>query len=184
MPNELTDLLPRSRREALSREYRFRLGVVSLILFSALVLTAAMLLVPTYVFLARSAHVKEAHLASIKSVLASSDEAALATRLAALSGDTAALLSLAKRASVSGILNAVLNVSRAGIILSGFVYTPAADKGSDTLAISGIAATRDALRSYQIVLQNTSFVTSAELPVSAYAKDANIAFTITLILAP
>ncbi|MEK7086165.1 MAG: hypothetical protein AAB709_00895 [Patescibacteria group bacterium] len=184
MPNELTDLLPFSRRQTLTREYHLRLGVVALILFSALVLTAAVLLLPTYVFLVKSAYVKAEHLANITSALSSSDETALSARLSSLSSDAAALISLSKKPAVSKIMRSVLSVPRAGITLSGFVYTPVTGKGSNVLALSGVAATRDALRGYQLMLQGTQGIVSAEVPVSAYAKDANILFTITLTLAP
>lgn len=184
MPNELTNLLPLGRRQALVREYRFRLGVVVAALFSSLAVISATLLMPTYVFLVGSAHVKEVHLANIKSTLSSSDENALSVRLAALARDAGILVSLAKRPFVSKIIQNALSIPRPGITLSGFIYTPATGKNGTTLALSGIAATRDALRRYQLTLQESPTVESAALPVSAYAKDANIAFTITLTLAP
>lgn len=184
MNSELTNLLPPLRRSLLAREYFFRLGVVVVALFVALVLAAALLLVPTYVFLTGNAQAKEAHLITIKSTLSSADEVALSARLNALSNDAAALLLLSKRPSVSAIIRTALAVPRPGIILSGFVYTPTVDKNSNTLALTGIASARDVLRNYQLALQSSSFALSADLPVSAYAKDANIAFTITITLAP
>jgi hypothetical protein len=39
------------------------------------------------------------------------------------------------------------------------------------------------LRSYQLALQGASFARAVDLPVSAYAKDADIAFTVTITLA-
>ena len=69
-------------------------------------------------------------------------------------------------------------------MLSGFSYTPSSSSGSGTIALSGISATRDALRGYQLALQGAPFARSAALPVSAYAKDANIDFTITITLSP
>jgi len=153
-------------------------------LFVALVLAAALLLLPTYVFLTGNAQAKEAHLITIKSTLSSADEVALSARLKALSNDAAALLLLSKRPSASAIIRSALAVSRPGIILTGYIYTPIAGKNSNTLALTGVASARDALRNYQLALQNSPFALSADLPVSAYAKDADIAFTITITLAP
>ncbi|MDP2651739.1 MAG: hypothetical protein Q8O94_01225 [bacterium] len=184
MHNELTNLIPPERQQALRRDYFIRLGVVATILLIILTLIAALLLLPTYVFLIKSARAETARLANIESALSSSNEAALSAQLAALSNNAATLLALSSAHSVSAILRAVLAISRPGISLSGFSHPPSVDGEPDTFAISGIAATRDALRNYQLALQRAPFARSADLPVSAYAKDTAIAFTITVILAP
>ncbi len=184
MYNELTNLLPPERQSALSRDYFLRLGVVSAVLLGILTIVSAALLLPTYVFLTKSASVKEARLATIEFTLSSADETALSARLAALTSDAAVLTALANVPSVSKVIRTVLAVSRPGITLSGFEYTPVVNKVPGTLAVSGIAATRDALRGYQLALQGAPFTLSATLPVSSYAKDADITFTITVTLAP
>lgn len=182
MPDGLTDLLPFERQRLLAREYALRLSVVILWLITLLVLVAALLLLPTYVFLAGSASSKDAHLASIRAALASSDHASLSARLSALSNDAAALMALSDKPAVTKIVSTMLDTPRPGIILMSFVYTPGAVKGPGTLALSGVAATRDALRRYQLAFDDNPSIRSASLPVSAYAKDANIDFTITLTL--
>lgn len=184
MRNELTNLLPRERQRALSRDYFLRLGVVGAILLSMLALASALLLVPTYLLLTENTHAKEVRLAGIESTLASSDETTLSARLAALTNEAAVLNSLANVPTASEVVRDVLAVSRPGVTLSGFAYTPSAGGIHGTLAVSGTATTRDALRSYQLALQSAPFVASADLPVSAYAMDTNVAFTITLTLAP
>lgn len=166
------------------RGYYFRVGVVAVSLCIFLTVVAAILLSPTYVFLIGSAQAKESRLADIKSTLSSADEVALSTRLKALSDDAAALTALATNKSASSVMRAALAVPRSGVTLSGLTYTPAAGKNLGMLALSGTAVTRDALRSYQLALQSASFVRSADLPVSAYAKDTDISFTITLTLTP
>lgn len=184
MHSELTNLLPRERWHALRRDYFLRLGTAAALLASGLVFITAVLLFPTYVFLAASAHTKEARLATIDSTLSSVSEKTLSIRLAALASAASTLTALASTPSVSSLIRAVLAIARPGITLSGFIYAPAAGKNPGTLAISGMATTRDALRSYQIALQSASFARSADLPVSAYAKDSMIPFTITVTLSP
>jgi len=190
MHNGRTNLLPSEREQLLAREYRLRLSVVGLSFVTLLTLAAAFLLIPSYVLLSGSGSAKNAHLANIRSALASSDQATLSARLTALSNDAAALLALSNKPSVTKIMSSTLAISRPGITLSNFVYAAAAGKSdtSDasraTLTISGIAATRDVLRGYQLALQSAPSIRAAALPVSAYAKDANIDFTITLTLAP
>lgn len=184
MHDTLINLLPPERQKVLSRDYVVRLGVVGVWFVIALTCIAALLLLPTYVFLSGNINAKKVRLASIESTLSSTDEAALSTRLTALSSDAATLVALAAAPSVSVIIRTVLAVSHTGITLSSVTYTPAAEKTPSTLSISGTAATRNALRSYQLALQGASFALSADLPVSAYAQDSNSTFTILVTLAP
>lgn len=184
MLDDLTDLLPPERRRARARDYFLRLGVVIVWFVTALVLVSALLLLPTYVFLAQSFRAKEARLANIESALASSDGTALSARLAALTSNTDALAALSRAPSASAIVRLALAVPHPGITFSGFAYAPADGTRPGTLALSGTAATRDALRKYQLVLQGAPFARSADLPVSTYAKDSNIGFTVTVTLAP
>lgn len=184
MDDKLTNLLPIERQQALFREYFLRLSVVFVALVTALTLVAAMLLLPTYLFLTQSAATKASRLSNIESVLASSDEKILSAHLASLSNNATVLLTLGEAPSTSAILRFALAIPRAGISLSGFAYVPAAGNIPGSLAISGTAQTREALRSYQLALESTPFAASADLPVSAYAKDTNIEFTITVTLTP
>ena len=101
----------------------------------------------------------------------------------ALTKEASTLAALANTPSASGIIHAALVVPRPGITLSSLTYTPTANKVPGTLAVSGVASTRDALRNYQLALQEAPFAISATLPVSAYAQDTNIAFTITVTMA-
>lgn len=184
MHSELTNLLPLKRQKALTRDYFLRLSVVGAALLGILTIISGVLLLPTYVYLAENAHAKEARLANIQSTLSIADEATLSARLAALTSDATTLTALANAPSASGLIRAALAVPRPGVRLSGFAYTPVISKVPGTLAVSGTAVTRDALRKYQLALQGAPFALSATLPVSAYAQDADIAFTITITLVP
>lgn len=184
MHNDLTNLLPSERQKALRRDYFLRLGVVIVLFMTILTLASMILLLPTYVLLVESSQTKEKHLASIESAVSSTNGTALSARLAALSSSTAILSALAHAPLMSATIRSMLTIPRPGVTLSGFVYTPIKGTISGTLAVSGTAVTRDALRNYQLSLQSAPFALSASLPVSAYAKDSNITFTITMTLAP
>lgn len=185
MHNVKTNLLPRERRSALRRGYFIRLGVVGALLITALTLVSAVLLVPTYLFLKRSADTKQTRLVNIETALSASDEPSLAAHLTALSDNIATLATLANIPSASAVIRKALTIPHPDVTLSGFVYTPASTSGSNgMLAITGTAATRNALRTYQLALRASPLVLSVDLPVSAYAMDTNSAFTATLTLAP
>ncbi len=184
MRNGLTNLVPSERQRASSHNYILRLGVVSAVLASALVAAAGVLLIPTYVYLAITTDAKIARLAIIEKTLTSGDEKQLSERLAALGNDADILLTLQNMPSASTIVRSLLDISHPGITLAGISYTPADGTKQSTLAVIGAAATRDALRTYQLALASASFSRGANLPVSAYAKDSNIPFTVTVTLAP
>ncbi len=184
MHNEFTNLLPFERQRTLSRDYVLRVIVVIAWLLTAITCTAAMLLLPTYVFLAASSGAKEMRLANIKSAISPEDETVFATRLTKLSNNMAILTALANTPSASTIIRSMLAVVRPGITLSGLNYTPATPKSPGILILSGTSETRAALRNYQLALESVPLVRSAALPISAYAKDTDISFTITVTLAP
>ncbi|MDO8566725.1 MAG: hypothetical protein Q7R58_01065 [bacterium] len=183
MHNELTNLLPQERQRMLSRNYVLKIGVIIAVLVTVLTFSAGVLLIPTYVFLNGSANAKKINLAHIESTLSSTDEVALRERLATLSTNAANLLTLSDAVPVSALIRDILSIPRPGITLSELSFTPSAGNNSETMVVSGSSATRDALRSYQLALQGASFIRSAVLPVSAYAKDSDIAFIITITLA-
>ncbi|MDP2655391.1 MAG: hypothetical protein Q8P17_02450 [bacterium] len=184
MHNELTNLLPLERQRAFSRDYIFRLVTVVALMLTALIGAAAVLLLPSYVFLVNDEYTKKNRLATIEATIPSADEKNLLKRLSALSVNTATLTALGNSPSVSRIVREMLAIPRPGIILSSFSYASAVEKKSGTLVVSGTAATRDSLQRYQTALQNASFIRSADLPVSAYAKDSQISFAITITLTP
>lgn len=184
MNRELTNLLPPERQQSLFREHILRMCVVAVVLAIALTLVSAILLFPTYVFLSKSYAIKESRLVGIESAISSADGTAFSARLSALSGDVEILAKLGSAQSASEIIRTALAIPHPGVALSGLAYSPAAGKNSGILAISGTAASRDSLRNYQMALQSAPFSASAVLPVSAYAKDSDIAFTITVTLAP
>lgn len=184
MPDELINLLPPERQRTLARAYALRLTAITALLVTLLVCIAALLLLPTYVFLSKSVGAKETRLAGIESTLSSAEEKELSIQLSLLTDNAALLTTLAHASSASAIIRPVLALPRPGITLSGLSYAPEEAKKPRTLALSGRAATREALRSYQLALASVPFARAADLPVSAYAKDADIAFTITLTLAP
>lgn len=183
MHNELTNLLPIDRQQRLRRDYFLRLGTVIALAVTILVCSSIVLLVPTYVFLIKSADAKANRLASLESRLSSADEVEISARLATLSSNASVLTKFAKASSVSTIIRTVLAVPRPGIKIFGMTHAPIVGKKQGIITISGLSATRDALRSYQLALQNAPFVSAAELPISVYAKDADIPFTVTITLA-
>lgn len=184
MPDYFTDLLPSERARELRRDYLVRLGVVACCFAVALTIIAGVLLVPSYLFLLKASAQKEERLASLSASLSTVDEVELSARLASLNDQASALLALGKGRSLSALMREALAVPHPGVALVEFTYAPSTGKQPSALSISGVADTRNALRNYQLALQVAPFATSAVLPVSAYAKDSSIPFTVQVIVRP
>lgn len=180
MSPELTNLLPRSEIRAFRRRYFLRVATLGCIMLAGLVIVHGLMLLPSF-FFAHNETVRETEqLAGLNASLHTSEETQVRTRLTQLSSNVAYLNKLATSTTASGALRAILAVSRTGITLTGFTVTPPAGTAFGTMRLSGMAATRDSLRAYVLALGALPFVTNADLPISAYAKENNIPFTITL----
>lgn len=179
MATDRTNLLPQGRQRSLGRDYLFRLLTVATLGVSALVIVHGLLLFPTYLYLEQEVNTREAKLEALKAASALAAEGEVGTRIDTLTKAATQLSSLANRPTGSGTVRAVLSVPRPGITLSSFAFAPA-EGGESKMVISGSASTRAALRTYRETLDALPYVTKADLPISAYAKETDIGFAITL----
>lgn len=177
---ELTNLLPRHRIRAFRRGYFLRLGTLSLVLLAGLVIVHGLLLLPAYLYAKGEVARETAQLASLNARLQNSEEKQVQLRLTALADSVKYLSRLNTTPTASAALSAVLKVPRTGITLTGFTFTPPTPKEGGRMALSGMASSRDTLRAYALALGQLPFITNADLPISAYAQERNIPFTITL----
>ncbi|HEY0010985.1 MAG TPA: hypothetical protein VGB97_03715 [Candidatus Paceibacterota bacterium] len=181
MSTELTNLLPKPRFAAFRKRYFLRLATVFLVALTVLIVLHALLLVPTYLFARGEAVRGRAEVAALNAAAETTEEQELASRTALLRNSVAAVVARQAVPEVTAALRAVLAVPRSGIALTGFNYTaPLNANTQGRLGVSGVASSRDALRAYAAALGALPFVSAADLPISAYAKESDIEFTITL----
>jgi hypothetical protein len=183
MKSTSINLLPPERRTLHTRDYYYHLGVIVLAVVSTVTVVAAIQLFPAYIFLAKDVQLKESQLMAL-GVNASTTEQGVGDRLEALSTKTTVAATTKNAPVVSAMFRALLDVARPGVSVSGINYTQGASPKPSTLLVMGVATTRDALHKYQLALQGAPFATAASLPVSAYAKDSSIPFSITVSLTP
>jgi Tfp pilus assembly protein PilN len=181
MHPERTNLLPEERVRTLQREYFARLLVVALLLTAVVIGLAGVMLLPTHVFLRDAIAERTEELAAISDEAASAEELAFEARLASLAESTKRITELSSVVSPSKIFSEILLAPRSNIVLTGLSFTVGTKDGT-VAVVNGRAKTRNDLRAYQLVLQGMPFAASASLPVSAYAKDADIDFVITITL--
>jgi hypothetical protein len=180
MLTELTNLVPRQSILAFRRNYFFRLATVGIVLLSILIVIHGILLIPSYFYAREEVSSESATLDHLTKSLATTEEQAAQTQLSNLQSEATYLSRLSNTATASAAIKAVLAVPHAGIVLNAFTFTAPTASAPGSMQISGVASTRETLRSYDSALSALSFVTSANLPISDYASDSNIPFTITL----
>ena len=178
--SELTNLLPAHKARALRREYFVRLVTMALGLGTAAIVIHGVLLLPAYLYAHTEAAREQAEIDRIASSAGTKQERAVKAQINAVRSDITYLGRLGTQPTASGAIRAILAVPHPGIKLSGFTFTAPTPTSQAQLAVTGTASTRDALRAYATSLGQLPYVSKADLPISAYAKDSAIPFTVTL----
>jgi Tfp pilus assembly protein PilN len=180
MQTELTNLLPPERLVTLKREYFLRLATTAIAALAAVVIGSGALLIPSYLYLGQEIQARQNRLAELDTQLAATGGKETNARLAALTDNVSYLARLASSSSATAALRGVLAAPRPGITLTAVIFDPAKQKADGKMTLKGTAATRQTLRAYVDVLSALPFVSNADLPISAYAKETSIPFVITL----
>jgi hypothetical protein len=180
MYNELTNLLPRSKAKMLRRDYFIRLTTVGVFLLVVLVIIHGILLIPSYLYAHQEVATESTALDRVSKSLATTQAQQVQSQLSTLQSEATYLTRLSSTPEASVTLRAILAVPHQGISLTGFSFTPASGGTPGTMTVSGIAATREELSSYDQALGALPFVSNANLPISDYAQESKIPFTITL----
>lgn len=177
----ITFLSPEAKR-VVTREYFVRVASVWALLFAAVAVAVAVLLLPTYVLLLRqlealslqaAAPEDEANTEHYEAVHAALSKAhVLARQLNASDAEPAA----------SAVLREIQKAQTSSIVISSFFYedTGAEAKG---VRIEGIAATRESLAQFSAALERNPLFARAEVPVADLAADRDLSFTLTIVLA-
>jgi len=180
MSIELTNLLPSERRHTLARDYLLRLATLSLGALVLLIAVHGVLLLSAYAYVHEQQGVQEKRLTALSEQRADSGFNDLSARIALFTERATALQLVQKAPTASEALRAVGEVSRRGITLSSFAFT-AGQKGTPgRMTVAGTASTRESLRSFDAALGALPSVKTTDLPLSSYAKESAIPFSIVL----
>lgn len=181
MSHDMINLLPPSRSRAFRRNYFIRLTTVGFVLLTVLVIIHGILLLPSYLYASAEVRAETTELAATSATSDATTSSAEA-ELSALKNDATYLSRLGTAPSASGAVRAVLSVPHPGITLVDITYTPPAsgNPASGKIVLAGMAATREELRAYDLALTGSSFIAGVDLPISAYAEDTNISFSMTV----
>jgi len=173
------NLLPENIKSKIIKEYKLRLVVVSLIFVLFIQLSFLVFLVPTWV----SSFYKE------KEAIESSNQMNVFLSTLNISSTTSFVKSVNSKLSIINnsleyskaipVIDEVLSKKTSSITLRGFNYLTTGTSTA-TLNLVGVGGTRDSLVSFVKSLEEVSFFSGVDLPISNLAKDKNIEFSINI----
>lgn len=157
-----------------------RLAAVACFLVALLAIVHGILLAPSYLYIKQQINLREDQLAAFAASAGKTEDKEVQGRLAVLETNAKRLIAQNERPTASAALRTVLAAPRTGIRITGFTYGPSANAEMRKMTVKGVAANREVLRSYVQVLDAIPSISTVELPISAYAKERDIEFMLTL----
>lgn len=171
------NLLPTARKKILTKLYFTRVAVVAAGMLSLTLFIHLTLMVPSFVETHLAVSAREREVAGLGERLAVTEDKQVSERVSVLTARVSQLAQSARTHTASSVFRGILAVPHPGVRITGLSFAPGS---SAKMVLVGVAATRESLRSYTATLGTLPYVSNVDLPISAYAKEANIEFTITL----
>ena len=172
------NLLPAIQKEKIRTEYKLHLVTVILILVIFLEISFLILLLPSWVI----SYFKEKELLLNEDAANHSSIYKKAEETQAVIVQTNAKLKILNTAmeypKLGHLVNSVISNKTSDIYINQFSYTSAGQIAS--MSITGISNTRESLVLFIKNLQSSGSFKEVNLPVSNFAKDKNIDFSINL----
>ena len=175
----MANLIPPAAKQDILTEYWVRIASVWFILLGAAALTLAVLHVPVYVLIQNQLQTYSS-LYDNAAEESTSFEKAEAEIVRA--NDTVTLLATARNvrplvpyvSEIEALAGSAIEINSLTMSRTGTVL--------ESIQVSGVAASREALVSFSQAVEAADNFTSAEIPLSNLAKDSNIPFTINVLL--
>lgn len=174
------NLLPEMRKDALTRMYLLRLAVVGILTLFGVLLVHAVGMLPSFLHIQQLQAVYEADLAGLGEKLAGLEEKTIRARVTTLEARAQELQKTIDGSTASRLLRAVTAVPHLGIKIDHLSFTRGKGDQTPSMIIAGVATSRESLRAYSTTLSLLPYVTKADLPISSFAKETDIPFSITL----
>ena len=171
------NLLPKTEKEAIRREYRIRLATVILWMLFATVLIDATLLIPSHFLSSQKEKAALGQFETLSANVRKENAAAVGSILSDAQARLSFLSHTPPKVFFHEALVQVASVRGSKISVEGISFTEG-DDGKWKFVIQGRAADRTALLSYAKGLERTGIFKKVEVPISDFAKDVDIAFSL------
>lgn len=174
-------LLTEEHRKKVVREYKKRVTIVFLFGIFFIVLTGMVFTLPTFLISYSNYSTRATEKEVLQKELASvNDEAsAQSVKESAVLIDT--LHTFSSDISHLYIIEQIIKSRPSTVSVTNFIFTPG-DNGSMTVDIAGVSNSRRELVAFSDSLKSNSFFESINIPLSNFAKDKNVRFSVKLTI--
>ncbi len=174
------NLLPENLKKEIKSNYRFRLVVIALLLLIFLECTTVIFMTPALI----SSYYRQKDTSSqtqkMNQNLSSSDIASIDSQIKTINSRLKVLNSALNYPTIIPYVNLILDQKTNAIKLNGIIFSW--NNSVATISLNGVSSTRDSLLAFVKVLQATGKFKNVDLPISSFAKDKNINFSLNLVL--
>lgn len=176
----MINLIPPAGYKVLKREYLLRVSASFFFLMAVILFILAVSLAPTYIL-------TSAQIADYKVRINNVEDDALVFGEAERQATEAhtvltQLQTNGNSVLTSDILHEIESVAPTGISFKTFSLSTAGQNATQTVQVQGIAPTRAALIQFKNAIENTTLFEKAEVPIADLARDADLPFSITILL--
>lgn len=189
----MTNLLPDSYKEKILKEYSHRRLIVSLIMLSLIGIISAIALFPSYVVVQKQLGEAKDRLGQIEAIAEENEINKHINRLREANDLASALEPPSAEVRYYVVTNSILENKNFGISIESMSFniqqTSSENEGEGQkglekkqvrISISGIAENRDALIEFEKSMKGISYIDRVELPVSNFAAQNDINFSMEL----
>ena len=176
----MINLLPNEARRELVKEYWLRVITVWAFLGTAVLLGIAALFLPSYLLIESEKKAFEA--ANTVQGDAAETIAVIEAEVVASNGLARELKNRMNSNSVTAIVQVIKSAVPSGITIRLY-KTARTDLGIESIQVSGVAASREALIAFQKALQEREEFTDAIVPIDDFVRGRDLPFEIRLTVA-
>ncbi|KKS83253.1 MAG: hypothetical protein UV60_C0046G0002 [Parcubacteria group bacterium GW2011_GWA2_43_11] len=173
----LQNLLPKEQKKVLEQEYYVRLATVVALTLAGAVIIGCVALVPAYMQVAGemrlSEETYELHQKDVE------DNNSLVEEVSQSLSMLTFLEEKYSQEKLTTLLDEIFKERPSGITITGFSYK----RYDSVLALQGIASTRDLVVPFARALEANQYFEKAPVPISNLAKNTNLDFSLSIVLA-
>lgn len=176
-------LLPDYHKEKVISEYKGRVLTIFSIGIFILMLISSIFLIPVYLATHGRFAVVDVQKKALEVEIKASENTNDAEKVKELVSAVDVLRDRVLLEHPSDIFARILVNKPKGVLITGFIYTPPSNHASTDLSvvdISGLAVNRSSLAAFSDSLKKDKVFTSVFIPISSFAKDKDIQFTVKL----
>ncbi len=174
------NLLPQREKQIIKNEYRTRLFIVGIVVFSFVLLMGALMMVPAYMHVRSERILGEARLVSLDGSSSTEDDH-IDEEIDKTNHEMVALTTLLTANKSADIFEEVINARPTGIVITG-LYKEKKETSDDTITVAGTAKDRTILLEFADALKANSSFKEVKVPISNFASSKDIPFTISFVI--